>query len=159
FALHVIALPLALLLLVVLHILALHEVGSNNPDGIDIKKGPKGNRWNKLKPADGIPFHPYYSVHDIFAAGVFITLGAAIIFFAPTVGGWFRRSGARRSGACWRWQPPSCCSRRCHGSIAAWCVRSAIAGWASGLRSASSSYASSGLGWSGPASLPVLSVL
>jgi ubiquinol-cytochrome c reductase cytochrome b subunit len=89
FALHVIALPLALLLLVVLHILALHEVGSNNPDGIEIKKGPKGNRWNKLKPADGIPFHPYYSVHDMFAAGVFITIGAAIIFFAPTVGGWF----------------------------------------------------------------------
>jgi ubiquinol-cytochrome c reductase cytochrome b subunit len=89
FALHVIALPLALLLLVVLHILALHEVGSNNPDGIEIKKGPKGNRWSKLKPADGIPFHPYYSVHDIFAAGVFITIGAAIIFFEPTVGGWF----------------------------------------------------------------------
>ncbi|HXE65487.1 MAG TPA: cytochrome bc complex cytochrome b subunit [Rhodanobacteraceae bacterium] len=89
FALHVIALPLALLLLVVLHILALHEVGSNNPDGIEIKKGPKGNRWNKLKPADGIPFHPYYSVHDIFAAGVFITLGAFIVFFAPTAGGWF----------------------------------------------------------------------
>ncbi|TPG47524.1 cytochrome bc complex cytochrome b subunit [Rhodanobacter glycinis] len=89
FALHVIAMPLALLLLVVLHILALHEVGSNNPDGVEIKKGPKGNRWDALKPADGIPFHPYYTVHDIFAAAFFLTVAAFIVFFAPTFGGWF----------------------------------------------------------------------
>ena len=55
FALHVIAMPLVLLLLVVLHIFALHEVGSNNPDGVEIKKGPKGNRWSPTAPADGIP--------------------------------------------------------------------------------------------------------
>ena len=60
FALHVIALPLVLLLVVVLHIFALHEVGSNNPDGVEIKKGPKGNRWSATAPADGVPFHPYY---------------------------------------------------------------------------------------------------
>jgi ubiquinol-cytochrome c reductase cytochrome b subunit len=89
FALHVIAMPLMLLLLVVLHILALHEVGSNNPDGVEIKKGPKGNRWDALKPADGIPFHPYYTVHDIFAGLFFLTVAAFIVFFAPTFGGWF----------------------------------------------------------------------
>jgi ubiquinol-cytochrome c reductase cytochrome b subunit len=89
FALHVIALPLALLLLVVLHILALHEVGSNNPDGVEIKKGPKGNRWDASKPADGIPFHPYYTVHDIFAGAFFLTIAAFIVFFAPAMGGWF----------------------------------------------------------------------
>ncbi|EIL90302.1 cytochrome b subunit of the bc complex [Rhodanobacter fulvus Jip2] len=89
FALHVIAMPLMLLLLVVLHILALHEVGSNNPDGVEIKKGPKGNRWDASKPADGIPFHPYYTVHDIFAALFFLTVAAFIVFFAPTFGGWF----------------------------------------------------------------------
>jgi ubiquinol-cytochrome c reductase cytochrome b subunit len=66
FALHVIALPLVLLLLVVLHLGALREVGSSNPDGIEIKKGPKGNRWSPTAPADGIPFHPYYTVKDIF---------------------------------------------------------------------------------------------
>jgi ubiquinol-cytochrome c reductase cytochrome b subunit len=89
FALHVIAMPLVLLLLVVLHILALHEVGSNNPDGVEIKKGPKGNRWDALRPADGIPFHPYYTVHDIFAGLFFLTVAAFIVFFAPTFGGWF----------------------------------------------------------------------
>jgi ubiquinol-cytochrome c reductase cytochrome b subunit len=89
FALHVIALPLVLLLLVVLHIFALHEVGSNNPDGIEIKKGPKGNRWDALKPADGIPFHPYYTVHDLVGVGFLLLVGAFIIFFAPTFGGWF----------------------------------------------------------------------
>ncbi|MCX7512255.1 cytochrome b [Frateuria hangzhouensis] len=88
FALHVVALPLALVLLVVLHILALHEVGSNNPDGVEIKKGPKGNRWDASKPADGIPFHPYYTVHDIFAASFFVMVGAFIVFFGPTFGGW-----------------------------------------------------------------------
>ena len=89
FALHVIALPLVLLLLVVLHIAALHEVGSNNPDGVEIKKGPKGNRWDALKPADGIPFHPYYTVKDLVGVGFFLLIAAFIIFFAPTFGGWF----------------------------------------------------------------------
>lgn len=89
FALHVIALPLVLLLLVVLHLAALHEVGSNNPDGVEIKYGPKGNRWDSGKPADGIPFHPYYTVKDIFGAGVFLTLAGFIIFFAPAFGGLF----------------------------------------------------------------------
>jgi ubiquinol-cytochrome c reductase cytochrome b subunit len=85
FALHVVALPLVLLLLVVLHIAALHEVGSNNPDGVEIKKvkGPNG------KPLDGIPFHPYYTVKDMFGVGFFLVLCAFIIFFAPTLGGWF----------------------------------------------------------------------
>ena len=89
FALHVIALPLVLLLLVVLHIGALHEVGSNNPDGIDIKQGPKGNRWSPTAPADGIPFHPYYTVHDLVGIGFFLIIAAFIIFFAPAFGGWF----------------------------------------------------------------------
>ncbi|KQX99919.1 cytochrome B [Rhodanobacter sp. Root480] len=89
FALHVIALPIVLLLLVVLHIAALHEVGSNNPDGVEIKKGPKGNRWDALKPADGIPFHPYYTVKDLVGVGFFLMIAAFIIFFAPTFGGWF----------------------------------------------------------------------
>ena len=89
FALHVIALPLVLLLLVVLHIFALHEVGSNNPDGVEIKKGPKGNRWSPTAPADGVPFHPYYTVKDTFYVFAFMVIAAFIIFFAPTFGGWF----------------------------------------------------------------------
>ncbi|GAB2494091.1 cytochrome bc complex cytochrome b subunit [Pseudoxanthomonas sangjuensis] len=89
FALHVIALPLALLLLVVLHIGALHEVGSNNPDGVEIKKGPKGNRWSDKAPADGIPFHPYYTVKDFFYVCCFLVVAAFIIFFAPGFGGLF----------------------------------------------------------------------
>ncbi|GAB3728277.1 cytochrome bc complex cytochrome b subunit [Luteimonas pelagia] len=89
FALHVIALPLVLLLLVVLHIFALHEVGSNNPDGVEIKKGPKGNRWSPAAPADGIPFHPYYTVKDTVFVGFFLIIAAFIIFFAPAFGGWF----------------------------------------------------------------------
>ncbi len=89
FALHVIALPIVLLLLVVLHLAALHEVGSNNPDGVEIKKGPKGNRWDAMKPADGIPFHPYYTVKDLVGVGFFLLIAAFIIFFAPTFGGWF----------------------------------------------------------------------
>ena len=89
FALHVIALPLVLLLLVVLHIGALHEVGSNNPDGVDIKKGPKGNRWDPNKPADGVPFHPYYTIKDMFFIGCFLIIAAFIVFFAPAFGGWF----------------------------------------------------------------------
>ena len=89
FALHVIALPLVLLLLVVLHIFALHEVGSSSPEGVEIKKGPKGNRWSPNAPADGIPFHPYYTVKDTFYVGFFLILAAFIIFFAPAFGGWF----------------------------------------------------------------------
>ncbi|MGY0503776.1 cytochrome b [Luteimonas sp. e5] len=89
FALHVIALPLVLLLLVVLHLGALHEVGSNNPDGVEIKKGPKGNRWSPSAPADGIPFHPYYTVKDTFFVGAFLMVAAFIIFFAPAFGGLF----------------------------------------------------------------------
>jgi ubiquinol-cytochrome c reductase cytochrome b subunit len=89
FAMHVIALPLVLLLLVVLHLGALHEVGSNNPDGVEIKKGPKGNRWSTTAPTDGIPFHPYYTVKDMFGVGFFLVIAAFIIFFAPTFGGWF----------------------------------------------------------------------
>ncbi len=89
FALHVIALPLVLLLLVVLHIFALHEVGSNNPDGVEIKKGPKGNRWSDKAPADGIPFHPYFTVKDTFYTGFFLIICAFILFFEPTFGGWF----------------------------------------------------------------------
>jgi ubiquinol-cytochrome c reductase cytochrome b subunit len=89
FALHVIAMPLVLLLLVVLHLGALHEVGSNNPDGVEIKKGPKGNRWSPTAPADGVPFHPYYTVKDTFFVGCFLTIAAFIMFFAPTFGGLF----------------------------------------------------------------------
>ena len=85
FALHVIAVPLVLLGLVVAHIIALHEVGSNNPDGIEIKalKDDKGI------PLDGIPFHPYYTVHDILGVSVFLMVFTAIIFFAPEFGGFF----------------------------------------------------------------------
>ena len=89
FALHVIALPLVLLLLVVLHIFALHEVGSNNPDGVEIKKGPKGNRWSPTAPADGVPFHPYYTVKDTFYVFAMFIIAAFIIFYAPAMGGWF----------------------------------------------------------------------
>jgi len=85
FAFHVIAVPLVLLGLVVAHIIALHEVGSNNPDGVEIK----AHKDAKGKPLDGIPFHPYYTVHDIFAVSVFLMIFTAIIFFAPEAGGYF----------------------------------------------------------------------
>jgi ubiquinol-cytochrome c reductase cytochrome b subunit len=85
FALHVIALPLVLLLLVVLHLAALHEVGSNNPDGVEIKEKKKADGT----PLDGIAFHPYYTVKDIFGTGFFLLIAAFIIFYAPTFGGWF----------------------------------------------------------------------
>ncbi|MBC7657873.1 MAG: cytochrome b N-terminal domain-containing protein, partial [Frankiaceae bacterium] len=83
---HVIALPLVILLLVVLHLGALHEVGSNNPDGVDIKK--LKDPETKI-PLDGIPFHPYYTVKDLFGAGFFLTIAAFILFFVPTLGGLF----------------------------------------------------------------------
>jgi ubiquinol-cytochrome c reductase cytochrome b subunit len=89
FSFHVIAVPLVLLGLIVAHLLALHDVGSNNPDGVEIKKGPKGNRWSKDAPADGIPFHPYYTVHDIMGVGVFLMVFTAVVFFAPEFGGYF----------------------------------------------------------------------
>ncbi|HEX9719389.1 MAG TPA: cytochrome bc complex cytochrome b subunit [Ramlibacter sp.] len=88
FAFHVIAVPLVLLGLVVAHILALHDVGSNNPDGIEIK-GPNAPLDEKGRPLDGIPFHPYYTIHDIFGVSVFLMVFSAIIFFAPEVGGYF----------------------------------------------------------------------
>ncbi len=88
FALHFL-LPFVLAALVFVHIVALHKVGSNNPDGIEIKKGPKGNRWSDTAPADGIPFHPYYSVKDIAGVVVFLMFFAGIVFFAPEGGGYF----------------------------------------------------------------------
>ena len=72
-----------------IHIVALHKVGSNNPDGIEIKKGPKGNRWSDTAPADGIPFHPYYSVKDIVGVVGFLFLFSLVIFYAPEMGGFF----------------------------------------------------------------------
>ncbi len=89
FAFHVILLPFILAGLVFIHIIALHEVGSNNPDGIEIKKGPKGNRWRKDKPADGIPFHPYYTVKDIMGVAVFLIIFCSVVFFFPELDGWF----------------------------------------------------------------------
>ena len=85
FALHVVALPLALIAVVVLHVLALHEVGSNNPDGVEIKaaKGPDGT------PRDGVPFHPYYTVKDLMGITVFLFAFAIVMFFVPEFGGWF----------------------------------------------------------------------
>ena len=85
FALHVVAIPFALVFLVIAHLMALHEVGSNNPDGVEIKKvkGPDGI------PLDGIAFHPYYTVKDMVGLGVFLILFALVIFFAPTLGGYF----------------------------------------------------------------------
>jgi len=83
FALHVVALPIVILALVVLHILALHEVGSNNPDGIDIKKNKDANGV----PVDGIPFHPYYTVHDLVGISAFLIAFVAVIFYFPEMGG------------------------------------------------------------------------
>jgi ubiquinol-cytochrome c reductase cytochrome b subunit len=85
FSFHVIAVPMALLGLVVAHVIALHEVGSNNPDGVEISKhkDAKGN------PLDGIPFHPYYTVKDIAGVVVFLIVFSAIVFFAPEGGGYF----------------------------------------------------------------------
>ena len=88
FAFHVIAVPLVLLGLVVAHIIALHEVGSNNPDGVEVK-GPNAPRDAAGHPLDAIPFHPYYTVHDIFGVSVFLMIFSAIIFFAPEFGGYF----------------------------------------------------------------------
>jgi ubiquinol-cytochrome c reductase cytochrome b subunit len=86
FAFHVIAVPLVLLGLVVMHLVALHEVGSNNPDGIEIKKHKDPNTGI---PLDGIPFHPYYTVKDILGVCVFLIVFAVILFFTPEGGGYF----------------------------------------------------------------------
>mgnify|MGYP003649186720 FL=1 len=85
FALHVAALPIVILALVVLHILALHTVGSNNPDGIEIKK----NKDENGIPKDGIPFHPFYSVHDLVGIVVFLFVFCGVVFFFPEMGGYF----------------------------------------------------------------------
>jgi ubiquinol-cytochrome c reductase cytochrome b subunit len=86
FSFHVIAVPLVLLGLVVAHLLALHDVGSNNPDGVEIKarKDPKTGI-----PLDGVPFHPYHTVHDIVGVSVFLMIFSAIVFFMPEAGGYF----------------------------------------------------------------------
>jgi ubiquinol-cytochrome c reductase cytochrome b subunit len=85
FAFHVIAVPLVLLLLVVVHIMALHEVGSLNPDGIEIKEHKNADG----KPVDGIPFHPYHTSKDLVIIVVFLILFSAVVFFAPEMGGYF----------------------------------------------------------------------
>jgi len=85
FALHVIAVPLMLVLLVVVHIMALHEVGSNNPDGIEIKEHKDSNG----KPIDGVAFHPYHTSKDLVIIIVFLIAFSAVVFFAPDMGGYF----------------------------------------------------------------------
>jgi ubiquinol-cytochrome c reductase cytochrome b subunit len=85
FAFHVIAIPLALVALVAAHILALHEVGSSNPDGVEIKKTLDANGH----PVDGIPFHPYYTVKDLLGVVVFLIVFCTILFFMPEFGGYF----------------------------------------------------------------------
>jgi ubiquinol-cytochrome c reductase cytochrome b subunit len=84
FSFHVIAVPLVLLGLVVAHIIALHEVGSNNPDGVEIKE----KKDARGVPLDGIAFHPYYTVHDIYAISVFLLVFCAVVFFSPEGGGY-----------------------------------------------------------------------
>jgi len=85
YALHVVALPIVLLGLTVLHLLALHEVGSNNPDGVEIKKNKDANGI----PKDGVAFHPYYTVHDLVAVVIFLFVFLGIVFFMPEMGGYF----------------------------------------------------------------------
>lgn len=85
FALHIVVFPIILLVLVYLHIIALHSVGSNNPDGIEIKnlKNAQGH------PVDGVPFHPYYTVKDLVGVIIFLIIFSAVMFFAPEMGGFF----------------------------------------------------------------------
>ena len=85
FALHVVAIPLVLVALVFMHLVALHHVGSNNPDGVDIKKVKDENGI----PLDGVPFHPYYTVHDLVGIVVFLAAFSAVLFFFPDGGGYF----------------------------------------------------------------------
>jgi len=88
FSFHVIAIPLVLLGLVAAHIMALHEVGSNNPDGVEIKDKKDASG----KPLDGIPFHPYYTVHDLVGVVGFLFLFSVVVFFAPEMGGYFQEA-------------------------------------------------------------------
>ncbi len=92
FSLHVIALPFILALLILLHLVALRQVGSNNPDGIEIKE----NLGADGKPKDGIPFHPYYTLKDIVGVGLFLTAFAIVVFFIPTFGGLFLEASGQR---------------------------------------------------------------
>lgn len=85
FAMHIVLIPLVLIMLVAAHIIALHEVGSNNPDGIEIKE----NLDERGVPKDGIPFHPYYTVHDLEFIGIFCFIFAAVIFYIPEFFGYF----------------------------------------------------------------------
>ncbi len=85
FALHVIAVPFAIAFLILMHLVALRQTGSNNPDGIEIKK----NLGADGKPVDGIPFHPYYTIKDLVGVGVFLIFFCGVIFFVPTFGGLF----------------------------------------------------------------------
>jgi ubiquinol-cytochrome c reductase cytochrome b subunit len=85
FSLHVVVLPLILVVLVFLHIVALHTVGSNNPDGIEIKK----NKDKDGIPKDGIPFHPYFTVKDAMGAVAFLWIFCAVVFYAPALNGYF----------------------------------------------------------------------
>ena len=85
FALHVILLPLLLIGLIFVHIVALHEVGSNNPDGIEIKANKDANG----KPVDGVAFHPYHTSKDLVAITIFLMIFSAVVFFAPEMGGYF----------------------------------------------------------------------
>lgn len=85
FALHVVAIPILMMLLVFLHMVALHKVGSNNPEGIEIKKHKDANG----KPLDGIPFHPFFTVKDLVGVVVFLIVFFAVVFFLPEMGGYF----------------------------------------------------------------------
>ena len=85
FSLHVIVLPLLLVVLVFLHLVALHHVGSNNPDGIEIKE----NKDKDGIPKDGIPFHPYFTIKDSMVVVGFIWILCAVIFYAPALNGYF----------------------------------------------------------------------
>jgi ubiquinol-cytochrome c reductase cytochrome b subunit len=87
FAFHVIAIPLVLMGLVAAHLMALHETGSNNPDGVEIKKQPKDPATGL--PLDGIHSHPYYTIKDIFGVTVFLFVFSVVVFFMPEMGGYF----------------------------------------------------------------------
>ena len=85
FSLHVVVIPLILVVLVFLHIVALHHVGSNNPDGIEIKK----NKDADGIPKDGIPFHPYFTIKDSVVVVGFLWIFCAVVFYAPALNGYF----------------------------------------------------------------------
>lgn len=86
FAFHVIAIPLVLIALVAAHLVALRQVGSGNPDGIEVREGPRDRHG---RPQDTVPFHPFYTVHDLLGVAIFLLVFAAIVFFAPEMGGYF----------------------------------------------------------------------